>query len=416
LRKALAALVVIGAVALSGAAQAAPPANDLFVNAQPLLGPAGSVTGTNLEATKEPGEPNHANDAGGRSVWFQWTAPFSGPAVVGTCGATTFDTLLGVYVGSNVAALGAIAANDDSCGDRSQAEFNAVAGSTYSIAVDGFERAAGNFTLTWGPLLPPSNDNLAAAQSLSGARGSVDGTLLGATREPGEARHGATRPYGSVWYRWTAGVTGGVGFDTCRGSAFDSVLAAYTGTPGSRLTHLVSNDDGCLIWSRVRFLARAGQTYSIAVDGEGSVLGERRGGFTLSWLAAARPPNDDFARARRIRGARGSVRGSNLGATGEAGERSHARSPAGASMWYRWRAPRTMRVTFETCRSGFDTVLAVYRGSSVRRMKLLRANDDACRGQGRVVVRVTRGVEYRVVVDGFRSSTGSFSLKWSPAR
>lgn len=414
MRKAAAALIAFGSLLVVAAAQAAPPPNDAFATAL-VLGPTGSITGTNVEATKEPGEPEHADNRGGRSVWFRWTAPFSGEARFGTCGATTFDTLLGVYLGSNVAALGRVAASDDSCGDRSEAVFNVVLGTTYSIAVDGFNGAAGNFTLSWGQVLPPLNDNFAAAQPLTGNRGSTEGTILGATREAGEPRHGSSSPYGSVWYRWTAGLNGAVGFDTCRAAAFDTVLGAYTGLAVSGLTALATNDDSCRFLSRVRFSVRTGRSYFIAVDGEG-LLGQRRGAFTLSWLAAPTPRNDLFRAARRIRGLRGSVRASNQGATGERGERRHAGSPAGASMWYRWRAPRSMQITFDTCRSGFDTVLAVYRGVSLARVKVVKANDDACGTRARVVARVTRGVEYRIVVDGFRSSTGAFLLRWFPAR
>ena len=414
MKKAVSLLTVLGALLLVAAAQAAPPANDAFANAQ-VLPASGSVTGTNLDATHEPGEPPHAGNPGARSVWYRWTPSFSGSAVVETCGATTFDTLLAVYVGSNVAALGQVASNDDSCGERSQVLFTAVAGTAYSIAVDGYDGAAGNFTLTFGPLVAPANDNFAAAQPLTGARGSADGTNLGATREAGEPNHGSTSPYGSVWYRWTASLTGAVGFDTCRGAAFDTVIGAYTGSAVSQLTSLGANDDSCQLSSRVRFPVRAGSSYMVAVDGE-STIAQRRGAFTLSWLAAPRPRNDDFRAGRRIAGARGFVTGTNVGATAERGEQAHARNKAGASMWYRWRAPRTMKVTFETCRSGFDTVLAVYRGSSMRRLRLVKSNDDACRVQAKVTMRVTRGVEYRVVVDGYQFATGTFALRWLPAR
>jgi hypothetical protein len=403
--------VLLGCALFVSAAQAAPPANDAFVSAQAIVGASGTVTGTNLEATKEPGEPNHAGNAGGRSVWYRWVAPFSGQAVFETCGFATFDTLVAVYLGPTVASLGVVAASDDDCREQSQAVFNAVAGTTYSIALDGFDGAAGGFTLRWGQLFPPPNDSFAGAQRLSGARGTVSGTTLGATREPSEPLHGARRPFGSVWYSWTAPITGGVGFNTCSGANFDTVLGVYTGAAVSSLTRLTANDDACRLFSRVRFAARRGTTYRIAVDGEGS-LGERRGIFTLSWQAAVSPANDGFARARRIRGTRGSVAGSNLGATAERGERTHARSPAAGSMWYRWRAPRSMRILFETCGSRFDTVLAVYRGRSVRRVKALKANDDTCREGARVVLRVAARSEYRVVVDGYRGAAGSFRLRW----
>src|SRR5438309_498595 len=56
-----------------------PPPNDDFSNAVVLSGSAssGSTSGTNVDATKEIGEPNHAGDAGGSSVWWQWTPNLS---------------------------------------------------------------------------------------------------------------------------------------------------------------------------------------------------------------------------------------------------------------------------------------------------------------------------------------------------
>ena len=43
-------------------------------------------------------EPNHANDIGGASVWYQWKAPASGLYTFDTFGSN-FDTLLAVYTG-----------------------------------------------------------------------------------------------------------------------------------------------------------------------------------------------------------------------------------------------------------------------------------------------------------------------------
>ena len=38
-----------------------------------------SAFGSNQNASKEVGEPNHAGDAGGKSVWWSWTAPSAYP-------------------------------------------------------------------------------------------------------------------------------------------------------------------------------------------------------------------------------------------------------------------------------------------------------------------------------------------------
>src|SRR5436309_1627874 len=90
----------------------AAPANDAFASSQVLTGSSGSITGTNVGATKEAGEPNHAGNSGGHSVWYQWTAPASGTVVFDTVGSN-FDTLLAIYRGTSVSCLTAVASNDD---------------------------------------------------------------------------------------------------------------------------------------------------------------------------------------------------------------------------------------------------------------------------------------------------------------
>ncbi len=88
------------------------PANDNFVSAIALSGSSATGTGFNTNATKESGEPNHAGNTGGRSVWWKWTAPSGGTVTLTTQGSV-FDTTLGVYTGPGVGALTTIASNDD---------------------------------------------------------------------------------------------------------------------------------------------------------------------------------------------------------------------------------------------------------------------------------------------------------------
>lgn len=149
------ALTVAACAALAAPAEAgAAPANDDFASAQPLAGTSATTTGTNVEATSEPGEPTHAGIEGGVSVWYVWTAPVSGRIRIQTCGSS-FDTVLAVYTGSSVDALTEVAANDDSCETASSVTFEATAGTTYWIAVDGAAGDEGDIALTLAPLPPP---------------------------------------------------------------------------------------------------------------------------------------------------------------------------------------------------------------------------------------------------------------------
>ncbi len=106
------------------------------------------VSGTNLGASREAGEPDHAGSTGGRSVWWSWTAPVGGPVTISTAGST-FDTVLGIYQGSSLPSLVEVTSDDDGGTNRSsRTTFLAVSRATYQIAVDGFLGAAGQVRLS----------------------------------------------------------------------------------------------------------------------------------------------------------------------------------------------------------------------------------------------------------------------------
>lgn len=271
MRAILVALVVVAAASLAGRASAVPPGNDSFAAALELTGRDTSASGTNKDATKEAGEPAHAAEPGGASVWYRWTAPASGKATVSTC-ASDFDTLLAVYTGAAVNALTEVGSNDDACGFQSSVSFPAAEGTTYRIAVDGDEGVTGLFDLRLR--VAPPNDDFADAVELTGDGGSVNGTNVGAsfeTSEPGDVS-------GSVWYRWTAPSAGPATFTTC-GAPFDTAIAVYTGSVLSGLSFVAYSDDACGVGSRATFEAAAGTTYDIAVGG---CCGDA-GDFALAW-------------------------------------------------------------------------------------------------------------------------------------
>lgn len=253
----------------------AAPANDMFGSPQVISNAQGSTTGTNIGATKEPGEPNHAGNPGGASVWYIWEAPFAGTVTISTFGSN-FDTLLGVYTGGNLGTVTEVASNDDAAPPAgwSSVTFITQTGRNYRIAVDGYNGGGGpsegNITLNWNlnPSSPiPGNDDFSNAFTINGNCTTVTGTNLAATKEPGEPNHAGNVGGASVWWKWIA-PTSGSATVTTDGSDFDTLLGVYTGSSVNNLTPVASNDDdGTGSQSTATFNAVAGTTYYIAVDG-----------------------------------------------------------------------------------------------------------------------------------------------------
>lgn len=127
---ALAALLVS---ALSSGACA--QSNDAFADAIDL--PLATVlNGSNAGATKESGEPDHGGDDGGGSVWWKFTAPVSKKFVV-DIPQRDFRPIIGIYTGNAVNALTQVVGYQATF-EVPALSFAATAGTTYYIAVDGY--------------------------------------------------------------------------------------------------------------------------------------------------------------------------------------------------------------------------------------------------------------------------------------
>ena len=191
-------------------APASAPANDNFANATVLSGTSISVTGTNVGATKQTGEPTVAANKGGASVWYSWTATVSGTVALNTRGSN-FDTLLGVYTGTAVNSLTLVASNDDDTANHlltSALTFKAVAGTTYHFVVDGFSGATGsinlNLTETASTTTTKTNSGTSPHAHLHLGAYAVRANAQGNLIEVVDA-HGA-----AAWYSWSLNSNGTV--------------------------------------------------------------------------------------------------------------------------------------------------------------------------------------------------------------
>jgi hypothetical protein len=436
----LATLFLLGSSLLLSAASAlaAPPANDDFAAAQAISALPLSVSGTNVEATKEAEEPTpHAGGGfAGHSVWYSWQAPSTTVVTIGTCGSD-FDAALAVFTGNALNALTLVESNTFSFGPgcsygyRSEVTFKAFAGTTYRVVVDGayVEWASkeqeeafppivpeGEIELTIAVTPPPANDDFAQPQPLDvGAKSAsttVWGGNWGATRESGEPDHADVVGGASIWYSWTpphSGATNAVG---CAGQ-----IAVYTGAAVGALTP-VATDAGyggpCPV---VFFWAQAGTTYRIALDAAyDATKGYVPMGATYMILRE-RPENDDFEDAVTLSSATHVDYSEQTGeATKQAGEPDHAGNGGGRSVWFTWTAPESATFELNTCGSVFDTLLGVYTGASLFDLTQVASNDNAngptCPDDERseLSFEATAGVTYHFAVDGHDGAYGPLRL------
>ncbi|HYX29062.1 MAG TPA: NF038122 family metalloprotease [Pyrinomonadaceae bacterium] len=132
------------------------------------------------------------------------------------------------------------------------------------------------------------------------------------------------------------------------------------------------------------------------------------------------PANDNFGNAQVLTGCGGSVTGSTFGATSEGGEPSHDPTDSSSlspshTIWYQWQAPSSGSTTITTNGSDFDTILAVYTGTTVNSLARIVFNDDENSGlaTSRVTFSATSNTLYWIAVDGWGGDTGTVKLNWN---
>ncbi len=400
------------------------PGNDAFRSAANLAALSGRLTTNNSDASGESGEPDHA-DAGApqHSVWWRWTAPSTpGTFTLDTAGSG-FDTVAASYTGTVVNSLNLIAANDNNgTSTRAFLSFRTTPSTTYALVIDGRGMGAGDISADYvftpdNPAVTIPNDQFTNATTIPPATltQAFTGQNTTATGELNEPEHGADiRPINSVWWKWTPTSNGELVVDTI-GSSFDTLLAAYTGSALANLTALAANDDiidGSNPQSKISLTITTGRTYYFAVDGYQNETGNIA--FNFKFTAVNRPANDNFVRAIPLSAVQRAYFGSNENASAETGEPNHAMgaTPSG-SVWWSFRAPAAGLLTLDTLDSDFDTILAVYTGSSVNALTLVAENDDALPPfltASAINTFLQAGVTYYVAVDGSGGVRGNIGF------
>jgi len=378
-------------------ASQAPP-EDNFVNRRGIVGPNGFVSGTNKLATVESGEPRHAGKAGGKSVWYSWQAPTNGIATFRTSGSA-FDTLLGVYTGTNVAQLTPVANDEDRGGYlTSQVRFNAIAGQAYAIAVDGFAGAEGEFVLAWELDVTVDELPVIARQPTS------------LTAIPGSDVTFTVQALGQgLTYQWLFNdvpISGA----TSNQLELTNVQADQVGLYTVRIT----NPAGRMVESLTAALELASRAHPVSRDKwQDIVLGVSEASGTTTSSTHASGLADSFLLVSA-----GTIDAhilNNWTNTTSAGEPSVSGVIGGASTWLGLRPAEDGVLVVDTLDSAIETVLAVYTLTNVIDLQLV-ASDKSSAVDGvhsRVRIAVRGGKDYLVMVDGETEAKGRINLNWA---
>jgi Tol biopolymer transport system component len=179
--------------------------NDNFADAQILTDNSGSLTVYNDYGTLEFGEPYHAPQSAGCSLWYQWQATASGNVTFDTAGSH-MDTVMAIYTGSSVSALSKVASDDDTGYNlHSSVTFNATQNTVYYIALDVYDWTSypSAISLNWHPgsATPTPTPTTSNRISFNADRGGATGVYMMNADGSGQTRltEKSSYNFGAVW-------------------------------------------------------------------------------------------------------------------------------------------------------------------------------------------------------------------------
>lgn len=352
-------------------------------------------TGDTRPATVELGEPSHAGEEGGKSIWLRWRTPVSGVAALETRGSS-FDTLLAVYTGIGLAELQEVAADEDAGGYlTSRVQFSAERDRDYWIAVDGLLGVSGNVVLR-GTLSPSAEELpliLATPQDqVVNPGGDVVFQVVASSALP-------------LHYQWFF-----------NGSA----LPGQT-SPVLMLPQVTPEQVG-LYWVEMSNAAGVVRTAPVllqlsSADGSDVAAHDKIGEALVAEPGAALQSLQGRAPTTRkavllTPGMAGSKIFGTFGATKEPAEPNHCGRPGGASYWLPLKAAADGLLSISTEGSGFNTLLAVFVAGANGSWREVAADDNSGRDGEDSFLRfgAKGGSVYYVAVDGFNNSKGMVRL------
>jgi hypothetical protein len=155
---------------------------------------SGTTVGGSLFTEPDFGCNASTGMASSPGVLYSFVASSTGSYEVNTCAGSSFDTQLFVFTGA-CGARTCVDSNDDACNVGSSVNFNAVAGTTYYVYVNGYSSEQGSYTLTLscpvpnlvistpGQTITGHYNNITITGPTTGGAGT--GTLAGAVQVDG---------------------------------------------------------------------------------------------------------------------------------------------------------------------------------------------------------------------------------------
>lgn len=268
--------------------------NNDFFSQHKVLNPAiSTVTDTNVGTTRELGEPQTYGTTNA-TKWFVVTPATTSPITIDLSGSS-FDTVLGVFSGSNISQLQLIAKDDDSGdGATSKLTFVPTAGMSYAIQVGSYGGATGSIRLQWNSTdscftIPPSNNDSLNPVEVFGIGISCVNTVDATDNQSFEPFTDSTGH--SVWYvmKPTQNTTATLDLSGSNFNTFLSVHRTSVFPPSdfSEFTTIAQDDDsGIGSTSQIVDLSLlSGYWYYVRVAG----IGQDSGTAKLSWSIGTLP-------------------------------------------------------------------------------------------------------------------------------
>ncbi len=401
------------------------PFADNFASRGTISGLSGTGSSSNVNATVQTGEPQHADKPGGRSVWLQWAAPAKGVATFDTRGSA-FDTLLGIYLSTNatpsVTNLTAVDADEDRGGYfTSEAAFNAEAGTNYFIAVDGLGGRSEDIVLNWNldtnlAPYPRIIQHPVAVTTTTGGNATFSVFALSTTN--------LTYQWHQDGWRAIAGATNSsltltnlsylnvgqyaVDVTSASGQTVVSLPASLEIGPSADAQSFDKLED-------LLAAVASGSNFINSIMARSNLTPEKRG--------RGRGPGRQGGGGRRIEaewfpsvsvGTIGSQIINNFNSTTQQGEPIHSDVIGGSSRWYLLTAETNGTMVLDTLGSDIDTVLSVYTGTDIFTLQLVvQDNNGASDGvRSQVRFEVTPKTDYLIAVDGVNGAQGNIALNW----